>query len=114
MRVDGFDQTQVELVKQLEIAVDLLEHRIDDQGLAAAATGKDIAVGAGCLIEQLPEDHDVAPIIPAPQYCKRSERREPCDGMVLTRTSPYPSADTGADRIHTGMSWTVRSHIFRT
>ena len=42
---------------QRQIAVDLLQHRIDDQRLAAAAAGEQIGVGAGGLIEQLAEDH---------------------------------------------------------
>ena len=36
MRVDRLHQTQIELVQQLQITVDLLDHRIDDECLAAA------------------------------------------------------------------------------
>ena len=35
VRVDGLHQAQVELAQELDIAVDALEHRIDDQRLAA-------------------------------------------------------------------------------
>ena len=42
---------------QLQIAVDLLQHRIDDQRLAAGAAGQQIGVGAGNAVEQLAEDH---------------------------------------------------------
>ncbi len=35
MGVDGLDQFEIELVHELQIAVDLLQHRIDDQRLAA-------------------------------------------------------------------------------
>ena len=37
MRVDRLDELEVEFVDELQIAVDLLQHRIDDQRLAAAA-----------------------------------------------------------------------------
>ena len=47
MRVDRLDQLEVELLHQLEIAVDLLQHRIDDQRLAAAPAGEQIGIGAG-------------------------------------------------------------------
>ena len=57
VRVDRLDQLQVELADQLQVAVDLLQHRIDDQRLAAAPAGEQIAVGAGDAVEQLAEDH---------------------------------------------------------
>ena len=43
MRVDRLDQLEVELAHELEIAVDLLQHRIDDQRLAAAPAGEQVA-----------------------------------------------------------------------
>ena len=46
MGVDGLDQLEVELADQLQIAVDPLEHRIDDQRLAAVPAGDEIGVGA--------------------------------------------------------------------
>ena len=46
---------------QLEVAVDLLEHGIDDQRLAAAPAGQQIAVGAGHAVEELAEDHRLPP-----------------------------------------------------
>ena len=55
--VDRLDQLEVELPHQREIAVDLLQHRIDDQRLAAAAAGEQVRIGAGGLIEKLAEDH---------------------------------------------------------
>lgn len=33
VRVHRFDETQIELAQQLKITVDLVDHRIDDQGL---------------------------------------------------------------------------------
>jgi hypothetical protein len=35
MGIDRLDQLQVELAHELQVAVDLFEHRIDDQRLAA-------------------------------------------------------------------------------
>ena len=51
VRVDRLDQLEVELADELEIAVDLLQHRIDDQRLAAAPAGEQIGVGAGNAVE---------------------------------------------------------------
>ncbi len=55
--IDRLDQLEVELADQLQIAVDLLQHRIDDQRLASAAAGEQIGIGAGDAVEQLAEDH---------------------------------------------------------
>ncbi len=57
MGVDRLDQPEVELVDQLDVAVDLLQHRIDDQRLAAAPAGEQVGVGAGDAVEQLAKDH---------------------------------------------------------
>ena len=47
MGVDGLDQFEVELAHELQIAVDPLQHRIDDQRLAAMPAGEKISVSAG-------------------------------------------------------------------
>ena len=57
MGVDRLDEPEIELLHQLEVAVDLLEHRIDDERFAAAAAGEHVAIGARNAVEQLPEDH---------------------------------------------------------
>ena len=57
MGIDRLDQPQVELPEQLAVAVDLLQHRIEDQRLAAGAAGQQIAVGPGNTVEQLAKDH---------------------------------------------------------
>ena len=57
MRVHGLDQLEVELAHELQIAVDPLQHRIDDQRLAAVPAGEKIGVGARGAVEQLAEDH---------------------------------------------------------
>jgi len=43
--VHCLDKLEIELAQQLAIAVDLLQHGIEDQRLAAGAAGQDIAVG---------------------------------------------------------------------
>ena len=50
---------QVELVDELDVAVDLFQHRIDDQRLAAVPAGQEVGVGAGDAVEELAEDHNV-------------------------------------------------------
>ena len=57
VRVHGLDQLEVELVDQLQVAIDLLQHGIDDQRLPTAPAGQQIAVGAGHAVEQLAENH---------------------------------------------------------
>ena len=59
MGVDRLDQLQVELLHQLEVAVHLLQHGVDDQRLAAAPAGEQVGVGAGHAVEELAEDHGV-------------------------------------------------------
>src|SRR6266403_910017 len=46
-----------EFVDELNIAVDLLQHRIDDQRLAASPTGDEVGVRARDAVEELAEDH---------------------------------------------------------
>src|SRR2546430_7652392 len=57
MRIDSLHQLEVELADELDVTVDLLQHRIDDQRLAPAPTGDEIGVGAGDAVEQLAKDH---------------------------------------------------------
>ena len=47
VRVHRFYQLQIELFHELQITIDLLQHRIDDQRLAARTAGEQIGVGAG-------------------------------------------------------------------
>ena len=51
VRVDRLDQLQIELAHELQVAIDLLEHRIDDQRLAAAPAGEEVAVGGRDVVE---------------------------------------------------------------
>ena len=57
MRVDGLDQLEIKLAHQLEIALDLLQNRIDDQSFAAMPTGDEISVSSGNAVEELAEYH---------------------------------------------------------
>ena len=49
MGIHRLDQPEVELAHELEVAVDPLQYRIDDQRLAAVPAGEQIGVGAGRL-----------------------------------------------------------------
>jgi hypothetical protein len=40
--VERLDQAQIELAEKLDVAIDPLEHRIDDQHLAARCSGKEV------------------------------------------------------------------------
>ncbi len=57
MGIDGLDQPEIEFTQQLAVAVDLLEHRVEDQCLAAVAAGQQIAVGSRNAVEELAKDH---------------------------------------------------------
>ena len=62
MRVDRLHELKIELLHQLEVAVDLLQHGIDDERFAAPTAGEDVAIGARDAVEQLPEDHRGLPV----------------------------------------------------
>jgi hypothetical protein len=59
MGIHRLDQPQLQLIDELDVTVDLLDHRIDDQRLAAATAGKQVSIGAGHVVEELAEDHEV-------------------------------------------------------
>ena len=58
MGVERLDEPHVELAHELQVTVDLVQHRIDDQRLAAASAGDQVGVGSGYAVEQLAKDHD--------------------------------------------------------
>src|SRR5215472_5651953 len=55
--IDRLDQLEVELADELDVTIDLLQHRIDDQRLAAAPAGDEVGVSARDVVEELAEDH---------------------------------------------------------
>src|SRR5215472_9782906 len=57
MRVHRLDQSEIEFTHELQIAVNLLQHRINDQGLAAMPASEEISVGARNAVEELAEHH---------------------------------------------------------
>ena len=57
MRVDGLHELEIEFVNEIQIAVDLFQHRIDDQCLAAWTAREQIGIGTGHMVEELTENH---------------------------------------------------------
>jgi hypothetical protein len=55
--VDRLHQPELELVQELNVAIDPFEHGIDDERLPAMAAREQIGIGAGSLVEELPENH---------------------------------------------------------
>ena len=59
--VDRLDELQLEFPDELEIAIDLLQHGIDDQRLASPPAREQIGIGSGYGIEQLAKDQGCLP-----------------------------------------------------
>src|SRR5204863_5412274 len=57
MGVDGLDQLEVELIDQLNVALDLPQHRVDDKRLATAPAGEEVGIGARAAVEELAKYH---------------------------------------------------------
>jgi hypothetical protein len=53
-------QPQAELLDQRSVASRLLEYRIDENGLTAAAVRKQVGICAGAIIEHLSENEHAA------------------------------------------------------
>ena len=51
MGIDSLDQPEIQFAQQLAVAIDFLQHRIEDQRLAAGAAGQEIAVGSRNAVE---------------------------------------------------------------
>ncbi len=73
VRIDGLDEFEIEIPQKLNVAIDLLEHGIDDECLSAAAAREQISIGARCAVEQLAKDHGlllgtIGPHPATPQY----------------------------------------------
>ncbi len=95
MRVDRLDQPEVELPEQLAIAIDLLQHGVDDQGFAAGTARQHIAVGSGHAVEQLAKDH--GHVRAAPSSCQAGIAVDAPSASRCCRatTNPCPNADGG-------------------
>src|SRR5580704_17344853 len=92
MRIDSFDQLEIEFAQQLAIAIDSVEHRIEDHRLAARAACQEIAVGAGYAVEQLTKDHGHEIREPIPNHitgaqCGRIHPRYKMPGLPVTPRS---------------------------
>src|SRR5690348_17243182 len=57
MRIYRLDQSEIELTHELQITVNLFQHRINDQRLAAIPAGQEVSVGARNAVKQLAEYH---------------------------------------------------------
>ena len=49
--VDCLNKLKTKLIEKLDVAVDLVEHRIDDQRFPTATAGNQVRVGEGLAVE---------------------------------------------------------------
>ena len=93
MGIDSLDQFQVELADELQIAVDLFQHRIDDQRFPAQPAGKEIGVGPGGGVEELAKNHALLPLRRLhPHYTLRHRMKMP---LRHHYEQDYPAKGTG-------------------
>jgi hypothetical protein len=57
VRVHRLHQPHIELLQELDVAINPFEDGIDDERLPAMAAREKIGVGARSAVEQLPENH---------------------------------------------------------
>ena len=57
MRIDRLDQLEVEFADKLDVTVDLLQYRIDNERLAPTPAGEKVGVSAGHAVEELAKNH---------------------------------------------------------
>ena len=57
MGVHRLHQAQLKLVQELRVALNAVQHGIDDQRLAPGVARQQVGIGAGNRIEQLAKDH---------------------------------------------------------
>ena len=48
---------QIELIQQLDVAINPFQYGIDDEGLATPTTGQQITVGGRHIVEHLGQNH---------------------------------------------------------
>jgi hypothetical protein len=53
--VDGVHEFQTELLEQLEVALELVDDRVDQYRLAGCLVGDEVGVRPGLVIEELPK-----------------------------------------------------------
>src|SRR4029078_3348025 len=57
MCVHGLHEFEIQFLDEMKVASALLQHRIDDQGLAARTACEQVGIGTGDVIEELTKDH---------------------------------------------------------
>ena len=57
MRIHRLDQLEVEFADELDVTVDLLQYRIEDERLAPTPAGDEVGVSAGHAVEELAKNH---------------------------------------------------------
>ena len=57
MGIQDLGQREVELGKESQAALDLLQHRADDEGFTARAAGNEVGVAAGADVVALAKEH---------------------------------------------------------
>ena len=111
--IDRLDELQLEFPDELEIAIDFLQHGIDDQSLASSPAREQIGVGSGYGIEQLAKDQGCPPDamalafllllhsrekITASRICKASQvERVALSHSAITNASPVSRSSSRAN-----------------
>ena len=57
MCVHSLHEFEIQLLDEMKVAIDLLQHRIDDQSLAARTAREQVGIRTGDVIEELTKDH---------------------------------------------------------
>jgi hypothetical protein len=55
VRVQGVHELQAELLQELDVALELVDDRVDQHGLAGCLIGDEVGVCPGLVIEELPK-----------------------------------------------------------
>ena len=57
MGIDGVEELESKLGEQQDVALDLLEHGVDQDGLAGVGVGKQVGECGSLAVEELAEEH---------------------------------------------------------
>src|SRR5215204_5072137 len=60
VRIDSLHQPQIEFMHETQVMIDLFQHGVDDQRLAAGAAGEQVTIGSGYAVEELSKDHRIS------------------------------------------------------